>query len=167
MATAQTFVPKGFTAGRHPLVSPQLAARVLRLPARVGPQRILAVAAQGAKPEAIETFFGEKPLWGARPKAPGVWELDSLVEDIALLTARKDLFQWVDIATRLSGKLPVAAGAAVTARLSGEATACEKAAKAAGGTTSGKGEGWVETKIAAAKLGELLKAEKVEAIEVL
>ena len=165
MPNTQTFVPRGFTAGRHPMISVALASRVDRIGRHAGPQRLVVLRAAGAKPEAVEEFFADKPLWGARVKAPGLWEIDAFVDHIPMLTERKDLFQWVDVATRFAGKVVSNPAATALVRVAGEGA--EKAVRSLGGTVTTKAPGTVDAKMPAAKMAEFLRTERVEAVEVL
>jgi hypothetical protein len=169
MATTQTFVPQGFFAGRHPMISEALAQRIARLGGRVPPQRLIVLKAAGAKDEALAAFFAERPRWGARPKVPGAWEIDVSPDDIAQITGRKDLFRWVDIGTRLFGKTGTEVPATVAVRLAakgGDAPGAEAAVRELGGTVSGKKGGTIEAKLAAAKAADLLRSGAIEAVEV-
>ncbi len=170
LPTARTFVPQGFVAGRHPMVSEALARRLDMLGRRAPPQRVLALRAGGAKAGACEEFFAERPHWGARLKAPGAWEVEIAPDDIAQVTARRDLFRWVDVATRLFGAVAADPNATVAVRIAargGDTKGAEAALREAGGTATGRGEGAVEGKLAAGKAADLLRAAAVEAVEIL
>jgi len=167
MVNLETFVPKGFTAGRHPRLSEALAARLVRLPPRTGPQRLLAVQAAGAKEADLDAFLSQDGLWAPRLKAPGVFEVNVLPDDVARFADRQDLFTWIDAATRLFGAaVPASAKMAVIEVAVSDASVAEKAVKAAGATVMARSEGKLMAKAPAAKLGDLLRAAGVDAIEV-
>jgi hypothetical protein len=168
MADLSTYVPQGYTAGRHPSLSEALAARLERLPPRSPPQRLLAVKAAGASQADLDAFLSQDGLWAPRLKAPGVYELNVTPDDIARFADRRDLFAWIDAATRLFGAAaPAAAKTATVEVAASDLPAAEKRLKAAGAAPVKRADGKLQAKVPAGKLGELLQAKGIDAIEVL
>ncbi len=175
MPDAQTFIPKGYTAGRHPRISEPLAARLERLPPRAGPQRLVVAVAAGARPADLDAFFSQDGLWSPRPRAPGILEVDVLPGDIARFAERKDLFAWIDLASRLFGAAlsEGARAAEVEIALAGAAegsapaaAAAERRVKAAGGAVTAGKEATLVARVPTARLFELLQEPAIEAVEV-
>jgi len=168
MTSVETFVPEGFVDGAtHPMVSPQLSARLNRTGPRGGPQRIAAVVkAEGAG--AAKDLFAENPSWTAKAKFPLVYELLMPAEEMARLTARADLFDWLDLSTRLYGTKATAPAATVVFTLYATDTkGAREAVAACGGHVAGQaGDGTMKGTVAAGRLADLLKARGIDAVEV-
>ena len=168
MAEPETFVLKGYTAGRPSNLSDALVARLERLPRRAGPQRLLVVRAAAAKAEDAEAFLRQDALWHPRLKAPGVYEVDVPLDDVGRLAERKDLFAWIDVGTRLFGKLAAegAASALLQIAVGEDAAPAERALKAVGGAVTRRGERTLSARVPAGRIAQLLQAQGIEAIEV-
>ncbi len=169
MADVQTWVPKGFTEGRHPLISERLERRIAMIGTRGTPERVLVGARAEAPASALDTFFSEHASWRPYAVAPGAWELTLAPADIASLTARDDLFAWVDVAGRLTGPLPIPAAktAAIRVTPAGEETSGIAAAiRELGGTVAGSGPDGLLARLPSERLGALLRRDDVEAIDV-
>ncbi len=168
MASVDTFIPDGFVEGRHPVVSTVLGEKFERLGSRAGPQRVVALAADGADPAALEAFFAENVEWIARPKGVGLFEVMVRDADMDTLAQKTDLIQWLDDATRLHGqKIEDANATAVLAIHAHDAAAARAGIQEAGGRVAGQAaDGSMLGSIPAARLGQLLKIDAIEAIEV-
>jgi hypothetical protein len=168
MTSVETFVPEGFVDGAtHPMVSPQLTARVNRTGPRAGPQRIAAVVKSEAT-QAAKDLFAQNPMWTAKQKFPQVYELLMPAEEIARLTARTDLFDWLDVSTRLYGvKATDPAAQVVFTLYATDTKGAREAVAASGGHVAGQaGDGTMKGTIAAGRLADLLKARGIDAVEV-
>ncbi|MHC4392555.1 MAG: hypothetical protein ACYS22_14750, partial [Planctomycetota bacterium] len=105
MTSIETFVPQGFTLGRHPMISARLAERIAAFGRQVPPQRVLIVLATDAQAEDASKFFAQSPQWAAALRGPGIFEARLAPDDIGKVTAKEDLFRWVDASGPLTGEV--------------------------------------------------------------
>jgi hypothetical protein len=150
MMDVKTWVPQGLFEGRDPIVS----ERLVRLIARTGgprsaPQRIVVHLAPGADARRAEDLFAEHPTFRARERLPGVYELHARVQDVELIADHSDLFSWLDAGGRVTGPEVRGAGATVRIRIHRKGAAKEE-----------------EKSVKASTLGDLLKRDDVEAIDI-
>jgi len=169
MVSVDTFIPEGFVEGVHPRVARPLTDRFNRLGPRSGPQRVVAVVADGADVGEVEELFRQRPGWIARRKAPGVFEVLVDVDAVEALVDRPALFRWLDVATRLHGE--VVTDAEQTCAVQIHATdpeAAREAMKRQGGRIAGQAaDGSFKGSVKAGALGALLMEAGIESIEVL
>lgn len=98
-------IPRGFTDKRNPMIAAGLAALLDRLPRKgpgAGPVPLLAVAHPSARPGDVEAFL-DRPTWRLARKAPAVYEVEVLPDEVALLAGEPRLFRRLDHGTRLHG----------------------------------------------------------------
>ncbi len=168
MLNTATFVPKGFTEGRHKMVSEALGQRIDRLGREVAPQRVLAVAAAAADSDDLERFFAQHMTWRAWRKAPGIYEITVLPDDLRELTSRPEMFRKLDLGGRLYGALVGDPNDTALVRLwVRDAEAAVREIGLARGQISGRGKGSLEATIRATALCGLLCCESIEGFEVL
>jgi hypothetical protein len=168
MTSIQTFVPQGFTEGRHPMISARLAERIAAFGRQVPPQRVLIVLAAGAQAEDASSFFAKSPQWAAALRGPGVFEARLTPDDIGKVTAQKNLFRWVDASGPLTGETATDLSATLAVKVFARAGASIKDRVAGlGGRLTGQGsDGGYLGVVPAKALGEVLMCEGLEAIEV-
>lgn len=168
MVDLHAFIPQGFTEGTHPMIAPALARRLERAGRRSGPQRLIVRVKNTVSAKALDEFWLDRVAWGARMRLPGLYELDMLPDDIDLLTGRDDLFEWVDVATRLSGTEVTEPQTRVVLHIavSGERAPVEKAVGKAGGTLTASADHDVVASVPAAAVADLLRCADVDAIDV-
>ncbi|GIW71407.1 MAG: hypothetical protein KatS3mg102_0949 [Planctomycetota bacterium] len=170
MADLKTWVPEGFVDGKHPMLSESLMRRLERLGRRAGPQRLVVRLVPGANEADLEGFFVDRPAWGARERLPGLIEVDIMPHDIQLFTERPDLFAWIGVATRLTGKPLQEAGRTALIKISvveGRAGEVAARVKKLGGTVAGSSNHELLARMPAERVAELLPFEdEVDAIDV-
>ncbi len=170
MMDVSTWIPEGFTAGRHEMISEALARRLERAGRRGGPQRLILRLQPEASQSDLEAFFVDRPAWGARERLPGLVELDVMPDDVALLTARPDLFAWLDVAGKLSGRDVLDEKATASLRVAVASSGIgevENRIVELGGSVVGRGEDGVLAHLGAERVGDLLALRAIDAIEVL
>jgi hypothetical protein len=169
MVDVSTWIPEGFVAGRHEMISEALARRLERAGRRGGPQRLILRLQTDASQADLEAFFIDRPAWGARERLPGLVELDIMPDDVSLLTARPDLFAWIDVAGKLSGEEILDESKHASIRVTATSGTKEVQGKIAelGGSVAGRGDDGLLANLPSGKVGDLLELKCVDAIDVL
>jgi hypothetical protein len=168
MADVKTWVPEGFTDGRHALITERLERRVALVGPRGGPERLVVRAKPGADIAALESLLLEHPAWRSRAVLPGLWEVNVMPEELPALTGRDDLIAWVDVSGRMTGAVPAMEGTAAiqVTPAKGGGAAIEAKVKELGGSVAGSGASGLLVRLAVEALADLLRLDEIEAIDV-
>lgn len=166
--TAATFVPQGFTDGRHPRISPRLGRQIDILGTAASTLRTLVLTKDGADADAIGRVVAQHPRWVAMERAPSLLELRLPIEELADVTSRDDLFTWIEAGDRLAGPNVTEPSAMVSVRLSlFDARTAKDLISGLGGSLAGQGQGGLYlAALPARHLGALVRSDAVETIEV-
>jgi hypothetical protein len=165
----KTWVPQGFAADSHPMVSAALERRMARIGKRRGPISILARVRKDADLEVIAELFGDNPAWGARTRLPRLFEVDVLEAALNEILARTDLFAWVDVSARLIGNGGTDEDNAIAVRIAvadDQGADVTEAVKSLGGTVLGSGTNEVLARIPGSEVADILRHDGVEALDI-